>query len=88
MNKLTVTFAVGAKSHVVTGQIARTLRALVEKGQKGVTALEMSTWALRLAAYVHILRTQCGLAIITLWENHPGGKHGRYVLQTTVQILK
>ena len=68
-------------------QTARTLAALVHREAVGVTALEMSGWALRLSAYVHVLRHRHGLDIVTLSEAHDGGEHGRYVLQTPVEIL-
>lgn len=70
----------------VSGQTARALLALVNAAGRGVTALELSTWALRLAAYVHSLR-RLGLAITLLREPHPGGWHGRYVLASPVQVL-
>jgi hypothetical protein len=71
------------------GQTARALLALVEQGERGITALEMGTWALRLGAYVHILR-KIGIAIETIHETHNvlGDWHGRYVLRCTVQILE
>ena len=71
----------------VKGQVARTLAALVQAGQNGVTALEVSSWAYRLGAYVHDLRHDHGLDIKTQREEHPGGWHARYVLQTPVEIL-
>ncbi len=71
---------------VLQGQQARTLKSLVERKTDGVTALEISSWALRLSAYVHILRHDYGLAIETQWEKHPGGQHARYVLHTPVEI--
>lgn len=75
--------------HEVEGQFARTLHALVEAGQRGVTALEVGSWALRLAHYILILR-RLGLVIDMQREKHGGsapGWHGRYVLQTGVQII-
>jgi hypothetical protein len=70
----------------VSGQTARALLALVNAAGRGVTALELSTWALRLAAYVHTLR-RLGLVITLLREPHPGGWHGRYVLASPVRLL-
>lgn len=70
----------------VIGQPAKALRALVEAGLRGVTALEAASWAFRFAAYVHDLRKQHGLAIETLREDHEGGWHGRYVLRSPVQL--
>jgi len=69
----------------VTGQTARALMALINAAGVGVTALELSSWALRLAAYVHSLR-RLGLVVTLLREPHPGGWHGRYVLASPVQV--
>ncbi len=70
----------------VKGQTAKALLALVEAGPRGVTALEASTWAYRLAAYCHDLRRKQGLSIRTDKESHPGGWHGRHVLESDVRI--
>jgi len=78
----------GARALTVTGQTARCLLALVEAGSKGVTALEVSSWALRFAAYCHDLRHKHGLLIRTDRETHPGGWHGRHVLESPVAILE
>jgi hypothetical protein len=69
----------------VSGQTARALLALVNAAGRGVTALEVSTWALRLAAYVHSLR-RLGIVVSMLREPHPGGWHGRYVLSSPVAV--
>ena len=71
----------------VSGQTAKTLKALVAAGGKGVTALECGAWAFRLAAYVAVLR-KLGLAIETMRERHNdwGDWHGRYVLHSSVTI--
>ncbi len=71
-------------SFTVTGQCAKALDALSTAGPRGVTALEMNSWAYRLGAYVHTLRHRHGLAIETLREPHEGGWHGRYVLHSPV----
>jgi len=71
----------------LVGRFAQTLRALVDAGDRGVTALEISTWALRLSHYVYVLRHRCGLAIEMARESHDGGWHGRYVLRTPVRIV-
>jgi hypothetical protein len=76
-----------ARDFETRGQSARTLVALVEAGQRGVTALECSAWAFRLAAYCHELRRDHGLAIRTDREDHPGGWHGRHVLESAVELL-
>jgi len=68
-------------------QPKRALTALIRAGSKGVTALELSSWAYRLGAYVHTLRHDYGLTIETLREPHDGGWHGRYVLHTPCQII-
>lgn len=75
------------------GQYARTLRALIQAGPKGITALEVAkTWALRLSHYVHILRRDHGLTIALSWEPHDGaagpGRHGRYTLQTAARLIE
>lgn len=72
----------------VTGQTARTLLALVKAEAAGVTALEIASWAFRLSHYVMVLRHKHRLAIPMLWEAHEGGKHGRYVLRSSVTILE
>lgn len=72
----------------VTGQTARTLLALVKAGAAGVTALEVASWASRLSHYVMVLRHKHQLAIPMQWEAHEGGKHGRYVLRSTVTIIE
>ncbi len=74
------------------GQYARTMRALIEAGAKGITALDVSgTWALRLSHYVFVLRREHGLSITTDWEPHDGasgpGRHGRYRLHTPAQLI-
>lgn len=96
MSKLSITAEIihGIESRTVTvkGQYARTLRALGEAGTKGITALEVSsTWALRLAHYIHILKRKYGLPIRLEWEKHDGaagpGKHGRYFLDAVAHII-
>ncbi|MGE0735303.1 MAG: hypothetical protein AB7P50_11175 [Alphaproteobacteria bacterium] len=77
-----------AREIVASGQEAKALLALAEAGARGVTALECAAWAYRLAAYAHSLRKRFGLVIVTLHEAHPGGWHGRHVLETAVEILE
>ena len=72
----------------VTGQVAKALEALVAHGAAGVTSLEVASVAYRLAAYVHNLRHDYGLAIATVREPHDGGWHGRYVLHSAVTIAE
>ena len=74
----------------VEGQEARTLIALHCAGDKGITALEVSTWALRLAHYVMKLK-RLGLSIDMVREKHSGpapGWHGRYFLRSGIQFLE
>lgn len=71
----------------VRGQTARCLLALVEAGARGVTAAEVSSWALRLAAYCWDLQRKHGLLVEMERESHPGGWHGRHILRTRVEIL-
>lgn len=78
--------AQGDRPFVVRGQVAKALIHLVAGGDRGVSALEVASWAYRLAAYCHELRMRYGLAIRTEREDHPGGWHGRHVLETPVTI--
>lgn len=81
-----VVTAIGERDFTVVGQTARSLLALAEARMKGCTSLEVSTWALRFAAYCHDLIHKHGLNIITVREEHPGGWHGRHVLLDEVTI--
>ncbi len=72
----------------VTGQTAKALTALMGADKRGITALEVNSWAYRLGAHVHELRHRHGLAIETLREPHEGGWHGRYVLRSPVSTLE
>jgi len=77
---------------VLKGQKAKTLKALIENGNKGCTALEISkTFALRLSEYIRALRHDClcggyNPSIITNKEPNPTGWHGRYTLCDSVEI--
>ena len=75
------------RQYFTKGRVAQTLLCLVEAGERGITALEVSTWALRLAAYVHTLRHDFGLDIETQREPHEGGMHARYTLITPVEVI-
>jgi hypothetical protein len=75
----------GGPSFVAKGQQAKALVALAKAGAAGVTAQEVSTWALRLSAYVHVLRRR-GLEIEMARESHSGGWHGRYLLHSSVTL--
>lgn len=72
----------------VRGQTARSLKALVDAGERGVTALEVTCWALRFSAYCFDLRHKHGLVIDTIREPHQGGWHGRHVLRSLVEIVE
>ena len=85
-NALTVETPAG-RIAISARQPRRALAALINAGSQGVTALELSSWAYRLGAYVHTLRHDYALAIDTLREPHDGGWHGRYVLHTPCQII-
>jgi hypothetical protein len=91
MSRFTVTARVYENGHVrlisVSGQTARALVALVEAGNDGRTAAEVSNWAYRFSAYCHELRHRYGLEIRTDRETHPFGWHGRHVLVTPVEIV-
>ena len=86
-----VSEGVGERSFEVRGRPAQTLLALVRASQGGITALEMASWALRLAHYVFVLRTEFGLDIETRRERHETsagvGWHARYVLHSSVRII-
>tara|TARA_R100000005_G_scaffold89219_2_gene59630 strand:+ start:2562 stop:2870 length:309 start_codon:yes stop_codon:yes gene_type:complete len=72
----------------VRGQTAKCLLALIEAGEKGTTALETSSWALRFSAYCFDLRHNHGLSIRTDREDHEGGWHGRHVLLSRVEVVE
>lgn len=68
-------------------QTARTLLVLLESRQLGVTALECSRSAYRLAAYCRELRRDHALAIRCEREEHSGSCRNRYVLESAFDIL-
>ncbi|WP_425405844.1 winged helix domain-containing protein [Hwanghaeella sp.] len=73
------------------GRFAQTAEALVQNGERGVTALEIATWALRLSHYIYVLRHRYGLVISMEREKHEGpyaGEHGRYRLHTPCRIIR
>jgi len=77
--KLKAQIAPDGAVFTVTGQEARTLVLLLEKGNRGVGAYDFRGGPpFRLGAYVHDLRHQFGLAIETLRDEHDGGWHARY----------
>lgn len=69
------------------GRLAQTLTALITAGAHGITALEVQSWAFRLADYVFKLKRRYGLVIAMELEPHNGGFHGRYRLVTPVEIV-
>lgn len=87
MAKTKVVYKLNSKTEEVTGRQAQTLLALVNNKKSGVTALEMSSWALRLAAYIHQLKA-LGISIECTREAHTGGSHGRYFLLSDVEIVR
>lgn len=76
------------RQYFCKGRVAQSLICLVQAGDSGITSLEVSCWALRLAAYVHTLRHDYGLNIHTQREPHEGGMHARYILETPVEIVQ
>jgi len=95
MTKLNLTFQIsrpeGTEIITLNGQYARTLAALIDSRKNGITALEISSWALRLSHYIFILRTEYGLNIRMVRETHDGiagpGWHGRYILQDSAVLI-
>lgn len=74
---------------ILTGRRAWALTELAKAGEKGCTPIENP--APRWSAYVHELRHQEGLEIITIHEPHGGefaGTHARYILKTKLEILE
>jgi hypothetical protein len=75
-------------SFTASGQEAKTLLLLVEKGKTGVVAYDFRGGPpFRLPAYTWALMRRHGLIIETVREKHDGGWHGRFVLHTPVEIL-
>ena len=78
----------GQQEVTLTGRNAWTLRRLIERGNRGLTAAECPP-GLRLAALVHRLR-QAHIPIDATTERHEGqfaGHHARYRLAASVQEL-
>lgn len=74
---------------IVTGRLAWALGHLIEAGNKGCTPLDYP--GPRWSAYVHKLRTDSGLDIETVHEQHEGpypGTHARYVLRSQVDLIR
>lgn len=89
--KFIVTTDNGEKAELqLVGRYSQALSALIGAGARGVTAAEISSWALRMSHYVWHLRRECGLEIETRMEpNGPPyyGRHARYYLKTPVRLL-
>lgn len=79
----------GGNAFTVTGQEAKTLLLLSQKGNAGVTAYDFRGGPpFRLPAYCHSMIKHKGLSIETRRESHEGGWHGRFVLHTPIEILE
>lgn len=93
--RLNLTFRVsiskGTKTLVLSGKVARTLRALIISGKTGVTAKDSLCFTMRLSEYIRSLRHDYFLNIETINEKHNGidgsGTHGRYILHSDVSLL-
>lgn len=76
---------------IIGGQYAQSLIALIKSGINGIKVQEMSSWALKLASYVHRLRHDFGLHIETVRNSHEvtwgKGNHVQYILHTDVEII-
>jgi hypothetical protein len=86
----TFSIAMGEKEIIFTlrGQMAKSLIALIKAGDKGCNALEVTCWALRFSGYIHFLRKDYGLEIITQREPHDGGWHARYFLLDEIEVVE
>jgi|CXWL01.1.fsa_nt_gi hypothetical protein len=76
------------KQYLARGRVAQTLHCLVAAGSEGITALEVNSWAFRLASYIYDLRHDYELDIQTKPELHEGGSHARYFLITPVEVME
>ncbi|MDA9231292.1 hypothetical protein N9O56_01830 [Rickettsiales bacterium] len=76
------------------GQKAKTLKCLIESKSKGCTALDISrTFALRLSEYIRALRHDnlaggFNLDIVMIREKNPTNWHGRYILNSKVELVE
>jgi hypothetical protein len=85
--KVTARILPDGKPFTATGQEGRTLLLLHEKGLSGVVAYDFKGGPpFRLPAYVWSLKRKHGLSIETKHDLHEGGWHGRFVLQTAIEI--
>jgi len=86
-NKIKIRLPDGSHQ-VFAGREAWTLCRLIGAGSRGLTTIDHP--APRWSHYVFKLR-RAGLQISTDYESHKGdfpGKHGRYRLQTQIQIIE
>lgn len=72
------------------GRQGQTLYWLCKTQNKGITALEMGTWAIRLAVYIYALRHRFNINITTIKEPQSDGlgTYGRYILQDKITITE
>lgn len=71
-----------------TGREAWALKRLLDAGERGLTTIDHP--APRWSHYIYKLR-RAGLSISTEYEGHKGefaGTHGRYRLETLVEVVK
>lgn len=91
--KAKLTFAIDTaqnkRQYEITGRYAQTLLCLCLAGEQGITLAELLSPALRLSAYVHILRHKYNVEIETLEERNSSGfgSHAKYRLISNVEIL-
>lgn len=74
---------------IVRGRPRWALENLIQAGDRGCTAIDNP--GPRWSAYIHDLRHEHGLDIVTLTEEHGPpfeGTHGRYVLRSVVTRFK
>lgn len=79
---------VGDRTLILNGREAWALKALIERGENGVTPIDNP--APRWSHYIFKLRGY-GIAIETINEPHGGpfsGTHARYVLRSPVTVLR
>lgn len=82
-------FAINGQRKQLSGRSAWALEKLIEAGFKGVTTIELPP-GLRWSAYVMRLRKE-GVQIGMVREKHSGpfsGQHGRYYLQSHIEIIR
>jgi hypothetical protein len=86
--KVTARILPDGKPFTSSGQEAKTLSLLYEKGVLGVVAYDFHGGPpFRLPAYTWALMRNHGLVIETCRERHECGWHGRFVLHTAIEIL-